>query len=98
MNIFYKGDFQMTHNEMFGSAKWLAPEPGCDQPYIRGAFSTPAIDAAEIVICGLGFFELYLNEQRVAEDYFVPGWTDYEDHRFENGGQEITDRFAHRIY
>ena len=88
----------MTHKEMFGSAKWVAPEVGCDQPTIRGAFSAPAIEAAEITLCGLGFFELYINGQRVEEDYFVPGWTDYEDHRFENGGQEITDRFAHRIY
>ncbi len=88
----------MTQDEMFGLAKWIAPEPGCDQPYIRGEFSAPAMNGAAITICGLGFFELYINGQRVEEDYFVPGWTDYEDHRFENGGQEITDRFAHRIY
>ena len=88
----------MTQDEMFGLAKWISPEPGCDQPYIRGEFSAPAMDGAAITICGLGFFELYINGQRVEEDYFVPGWTDYEDHRFDNGGQEITDRFAHRIY
>lgn len=88
----------MTYKEMFGEAQWVAPGTGCDQPYIRGSFDTSAIETAEIVICGLGFFELYINAQRVADDYFVPGWTDYEDHRFENSGKEITDRFAHRIY
>lgn len=88
----------MTHQEMFGKAKWVAPDIACEQPYIRGSFSAKKTDSAEIIVCGLGFFELYLNGSRVSEDYFVPGWTDYEDHRFKNGGQEITDRFSHRIY
>lgn len=87
----------MTHKEMFGNAQWVST-PGCDQPTIRGEFDVKTLESAEITICGLGFFELYINANRVAEDYFVPGWTDYEDHRFENGGKEITDRFAHRIY
>lgn len=84
----------MTHNEMFGSAKWVAPASGCDQPYIRGEFDAQNIASAEITVCGLGFFELYLNGNRVAEDYFVPGWTDYE----ENDSFNVEDRFAHRIY
>lgn len=87
----------MTHDEMFANAKWVT-SPGCDQPYMRGEWNASAMDRADITICGLGFFELYINGKRLAEDYFVPGWTDYEDHRFENGGKEITDRFAHRIY
>ncbi len=88
----------MTQNEMFGSAKWVAPETGCDQPYIRGEFNAQSIESAEITICGLGFFEMTVNGKRVSEDLLVPAWTDYEDHRFECSGSAVTDRFSHRIY
>ncbi len=84
----------MTHKEMFGDAKWVAPQPSCEQPCIRSEFDAQNTQSAEIIVCGLGFFELYLNGKRVAEDYFVPGWTDYE----ENDSFNTTDRFAHRIY
>ncbi len=87
----------MTHEEMFGNALWVAPASGCDQPYIRGEFETPEAEFAEIVICGLGFFELSVNGKRVSDDLLVPAWTDYEDHRFECNGSVITDRFSHRI-
>lgn len=88
----------MTHLEMFGDAQWVAPSQECSQPMIRGTFRAAEPVQANITVCGLGFFELFINGERVAEDCFVPAWSDYEDHRFQNGGREITDRFAHRVY
>jgi len=88
----------MTHEEMFGGALWVAPSGECSQPLVRGAFFAAEPVRAHITVCGLGFFELYVNGVRAAEDYFVPAWSDYEDHRFELGGREVTDRFAHRVY
>lgn len=88
----------MTHQAMFGNAQWVAPAADCRQPYIRGDFNAPAGASGTITICGLGFFELYLNGEKVSDDLLVPAWTDYEDKRFTHGGQPIPDRFAHRVY
>lgn len=33
--------------------------------------------SAKAFICGLGWFEMHLNGQRVGDDYFAPGFTDY---------------------
>lgn len=93
-----KGGLSMTHDEMFGGAQWVAPSEECSQPVIRGTFRAAEPVQAQITVCGLGFFECCINGARVAEDCFVPAWSDYEDHRFQNGGREITDRFSHRIY
>lgn len=35
-------------------------------------------------ICGLGYFELYINGRRVGDDYFVPNQTDYDDVEYLN--------------
>ncbi len=37
---------------------------------------------AEVLICGLGWFELYINGERVEDEYFVPAQTDYEKRAF----------------
>ena len=38
--------------------------------------------SAEVLICGLGWFELYLNGERIGTDCFVPAQTDYEKRAF----------------
>jgi len=86
----------MTSKEIFGSAKWVST-PNCKQPYIRGSFNSDKINKAEITICGLGFFELYINGKRVGDDIFVPAWTDYVKMVHECGGTIIDEEYNHRI-
>ena len=62
----------MTHTELFGRAQWLRADDGCLSPCFRAAFSARAGEAAQLTICGLGFFEAYLNGQRISDDWFVP--------------------------
>ena len=53
----------------------LAPSP-----YLRTEFDTKLggkIKRATIYASAMGLFELRLNGERVGEDYFTPGWTDY---------------------
>ena len=51
----------MTHEQMFGKARWL----GCDgvtrTPLLRASFDAPRVKSAQITICGLGYFRLYIN-------------------------------------
>jgi len=65
-----------------GAAPWgqiekqdlVLPPP----PYLRKTFTTDKpIERATVYASALGLYELRINGQRVGEDYFTPGWTDY---------------------
>ena len=88
----------MTHKEMFGDAKWVAPALSCEAPYVRGTFQAERPCQARITICGLGFFELYCNGKRVAEDYFVPAYSDYEKRENKGLNYPLLDVQSHRTY
>lgn len=46
--------------------------------YLRKEFSSPGpANRATIYICGLGYYELYINGQRVGDRVLDPGWSDY---------------------
>ena len=61
----------MKFEELFGNAKWVTCGEGCISPYIRAEFDAPCTDAS-IVVCGLGFSELYINGNRVGDELFTP--------------------------
>jgi alpha-L-rhamnosidase len=47
-------------------------------PYLRKAFEMrKPIARARLYSTALGMYELYLNSQRVGDQYLAPGWTDY---------------------
>jgi alpha-L-rhamnosidase len=65
-------------------AYWIEPgwqedksvEPPC--PYLRTTFSVEGpVSRARAYITSLGFYELFLNGQRVGDAYFTPGYTSY---------------------
>lgn len=46
-------------------------------PYIRKQFTARKPVGATLYASALGIYELHLNGSRVGDDYFAPGWTDY---------------------
>lgn len=61
------------------TAKWIAgTNEGFEALLLRKPF-TPgkAVKGAKVMVCGLGFFELYINGHRVGEDYLVPNISNY---------------------
>ncbi len=47
-------------------------------PYLRKSFTIDKpIKRAVVYASALGLYELHINGERVGEDYFTPGWTDY---------------------
>lgn len=61
-------------------ARWIAAsgEDGMEGVLLRKAFATPQKPvSAKVFVCGLGFFELYLNGQRIGDDYLVPNISNY---------------------
>lgn len=88
----------MTNQEMFGQAKWLAPELDCTSPCFRREFTLGKVKNAEITICGLGFFELFINGERVSDELLVPANSQFEKRDLRQFGYPIDDTLSFRIY
>ena len=56
---------------------WIQGDTVCESPLFRRSFSAPALRAARLEICGLGFFHLYVNGERVGNEEFVPAVSNY---------------------
>ena len=93
----------MTHTELFGPARWIAPNKTCDTPVFRLRFDAQVAQSAKITVSGLGFFALTLNGENVSEDLLVPAWTSYEDvkipeHGHKDAKHHWQDNSIHRVY
>lgn len=67
----------MTHFDLFGSAKWVCADKSISSPLFRREVTLENVKKAEITICGLGFFELYINGKKVSDDLLVPAFSQY---------------------
>lgn len=88
----------MTDKEMFGEARWVSPGSGTDTPCLRKVFESKGGETGRITICGLGFFELYINGHRVNEEVFVPVNSDYHPMPHAHCVQAFGEELRHRIY
>lgn len=79
------------------NAKWLVFEE-CDAPIAEKEFVTDEVCDAVIRICGLGFFELFINGRKVSGDVLNPVWSDYEPREDRRLLYPISDSFTHRVY
>jgi len=66
--------------------------------YTRKQCSDLKGEKAEIVICGLGFFKLFINGRKVSEDLLVPNATCYSERDLMKLTFKIYDELSYRIY
>ena len=89
----------MTFGEVFGSAQWVGPDADCQCPYLRQLIELDSeVGTAEITICGLGFFELYVNGTRASGELFTPVTSDYCKREFTVCGAPFIEQLRHRTY
>ena len=91
----------MTFEEAFGkNARWTVyPETKKGLPVVRKAFSIAKPGKTELIICGLGYFEAYLNGKRISNDYFTPVFSDYFYRDFSHYNYPLPgEESKHRIY
>ena len=89
----------MNFEKLYPNAAFIAPgDTACTSPYIRKTFEIRNPASAVITICGLGFFELYLNGKKVSDDVFVPANSLYEYRANPNIGYPNHDKFTYRTY
>ena len=65
-----------------GDSPWGKPAPDKlvlpPPPYLRKTFFVnKPVKRATVYASALGLYELHINGKRVGQDYFTPGWTDY---------------------
>ncbi|MBQ2846867.1 MAG: family 78 glycoside hydrolase catalytic domain [Clostridia bacterium] len=87
----------MTHEQIFKNAKWIECT-GSDAPLFRKSFNAKKGEKAEIIICGLGFFKLFINGKKVSEDLLVPNATCYSERDLHKLTFPLDDELSYRIY
>ena len=82
---------------MFEKAKWTA-YPFFEAPLVIKKFTAKAGNAI-LAVCGLGWYEVYLNGIRVNEGmFFQPAQSDYHERSLKALLYPVTGTFSHRIY
>lgn len=51
---------------------WIQADPACDAPIFRREFYVKQAVSARLDICGLGFYQLYINGRRADDFECVP--------------------------
>ena len=58
--------------------KWIEEKSGCESPIFKKKFNAGDVKSAVIEVCGLGWFELYINGKKVTDAMFTPAVSVYE--------------------
>ncbi len=87
----------MTSEQIFKNAKWIECT-GSEAPVFRKSFSALKGENAEIIICGLGFFKLFINGRKVSDDLLVPNTTCYNERDLVKFQFPIYDELSYRTY
>ena len=81
-------------------AKWITARQAQGAPLFRKAFTlTRKVQKAKAFVTAGGYFELYVNGQRVGEDMMVPNFTNYTTREgLDKGGIALENKFtAYRV-
>lgn len=84
-------------SEIFYNCSWLT-YPGMDAVLTRTAFSCENVKEATLYITALGYFEAFINGERVSDEHFIPAMTDYERRDLSGIHMPIYDTLSHKIY
>ena len=87
----------MNSNEMFGGAVWIDC-PGSEAPIFARSFIAVKGERAEITICGLGYFKLFINGKRVSSDLLVPCASNYSERDLSKFSYPLKDEMYFRTY
>lgn len=76
------GTFEGGHPEGAWKGKWISPVFSREVvPVLRKTFTadTKSMARARLYVCGLGLYEVYINGEKVGDQYLTPYYTDYRD-------------------
>lgn len=79
-------------------AKWVSTYEMNAAPIFEGDITLTDEKSAILSICGLGFFEVFINGKKVSDDLLVPAWSDYEPRPARRLLYPLRDTGNHRVY
>lgn len=88
----------MYMDKAINMAKWISAPAKFAAPVISRTFTASQPKAAHIAISALGFFELYVNGNRVGNEYFLPSSSLYRMRDAKSFTYPIYDEFTYRCY
>ena len=88
----------MNHTAVFNNAKWIESDPMSSAPLFRRSFTAVKGEKAEITICGLGCFKLYINGRKASDDLFAPNASSYNYRDMKELTYPIKDKMSYRTY
>lgn len=88
----------MKREDIFGSAVFVKSSEPCVAPCFRGEFVIDGKGDAEITVCGLGVFRLYINGKKVSDDIFAPATSFYHEYDSCPAYVKYGEKMSSRIY
>ena len=64
------------------NAKWIGCEKSFSSPVVIKKIFVKELQSAVIDVTGLGYYELFINGERVSEEFFKPAVSDYTKRDF----------------
>lgn len=62
---------------------WLRNPENSNNPIFRTTkFIEEEVESARAYVCGMGFYEFYLNGKRAKKYFYAPSWTDYDERNY----------------
>ena len=83
---------------MFEKAKWITCGEDESNPLIFKKIAASDVKHAIISVCGLGFYELFINGERVGKEFFKPAFSDYSSRDFSSFTYPLDDITSHTVY
>ena len=83
---------------MLKNAKWITCGKDENNPLIIKKIFVNEVEKAKIAICGLGFYELFINGERIGSEFYKPVFSDYSDRDFSNYTYPLYDKTSHVVY
>ena len=79
-------------------SKWIGCGKEFSAPFVIKKFTAKQGEKASIDLCGLGYYELFVNGIRVGEEFFKPAASDYSERDFTSYAYPLPDKTSHTIY
>ncbi len=79
-------------------ARWVEALPSIEAPVILRSFDIKTPSSARIAVSSLGFFKLYINGERVGDEYFLPSNSLFCERPLKDITYPIKDKFTYRTY
>jgi len=97
----YKSDksYFITGLFEFSGINWITADSKINSPILYKKFELAEIgEYSTVNVCGLGFFELYINGKKVSEDLMNPVRTDYDRVEYRNLKYPYDNETVKRLY